>query len=217
MADADPGGEAGGAGDAGVLDAAFGHPAVEGIDRAGERLAASTRGTAPVDRALYLLSEAGNHSILWHGLNAVDAVIGAATAGAVAGGDPAHRTRVRAAHRRRALRRSAVLGLEQALVNGVVKSAFRRTRPGHVEDHPHELRTPRTSSFPSGHASAGACAATLLSRDLGAAPVWWGLASAVAWSRIHVGAHHTSDVAGGAAIGTLAAVVAGRLWPPPLD
>jgi undecaprenyl-diphosphatase len=108
-----------------------------------------------------------------------------------------------------------VLGAEQALVNGVVKTAFRRVRPDHVEDHPHDLRTPMTSSFPSGHASAGACAAVLLSHDLGAPVLWWALASAVAWSRIHVGAHHTSDVIGGAVLGAALATVAGRAWPPP--
>jgi undecaprenyl-diphosphatase len=175
----------------------FSHPAVAGMDAAVDRLAAALRGRAAPDRVLYALSQAGNHSLVWHGINAVDALVGGPV------------------HRRRALRRSVVLAIEQGVVNGPIKSVFRRDRPGHVEDHPHQLRRPATSSFPSGHASAGACATVLLARDLGAGPAWAGLAAAVAWSRIHVGAHHASDVAGGAVIGTVLALVADRAWPPP--
>lgn len=183
----------------------FGHPAVRAVDALGERIARSTRGIPRVDRALYTLSEAGNHSAIWHGINLVDATVGAALAGA-AGGDAARR-------RRNALRRSAVLLTEQIVVNGVVKSQFRRVRPATVDDHPHDLRTPRTSSFPSGHASAGACSATMLSADLGAAPVWWALAAGVAWSRVHVGAHHASDVLGGITVGRVVGRVALAVWP----
>lgn len=150
---------------------------------------------------MYGLSQAANHSILWHGINAVDALVGGAVAGP--------------AHRRRALRRSVVLAVEQAAVNGPIKSLFRRDRPEHVTDHPHGLRVPMTSSFPSGHASAGACAAVLLSRDLGVAPLWWALAGTVAWSRVHVGVHHASDLAGGAVVGTSLGRLAGAVWPPP--
>lgn len=179
----------------------FDHPAVVGIDRATDAAVGRLRGHAGADRVLYGLSQAANHSLLWHAINLVDAVVG----GAAAGSD----------HARRALRRSVILGVEQALVNGPIKLAFRRSRPSTVDDHPHDLRTPSTSSFPSGHASAAACATVLLARDLGAAPAWAGLAAAVAWSRVHVGAHHASDVAGGAVLGASLAVAAGRLWPPP--
>ena len=177
-------------------DRGFDHPAVAGADRATDAVADRLRGRPVPDRVLYALSQAANHSLLWHGINLADAV-------------------VRPAHRRMALRRSAILVAEQALVNGPIKTVFRRERPVHVQDHPHDLRTPSTSSFPSGHASAGACATVLLSRDLGLAPRWAGLAVVVAWSRIHVGAHHASDVAGGAAIGAALGLAAGRMWPPP--
>jgi len=167
-------------------------PLIRSVDSRADALAATLRGNVVVDRVMYALSQAANHSLLWHGINAVDA----------ASGGPERR--------RRAVRRSLVLACEQALVNGPVKSLFRRDRPDHVTDHPHDLRTPLTSSFPSGHASAATCAATMLSHDLHAAPLWWGLASAVAWSRVHVGAHHASDLLGGALIGGAAgsAVVA---------
>ena len=167
---------------------------VRGLDRAAARVADRARGRG-FDRAVYLLSESANHSMLWHGINLVDAVVG--------GPD----------HRRRAVRRSVIVAVEQAVVNGPVKSLVARERPDERDDHPHALRSPRTSSFPSGHASAAACSATLLSRDLGAAPLWWALAGAVAWTRVHVGVHHARDVAAGIALGRTLARVAAVVWP----
>jgi membrane-associated phospholipid phosphatase len=167
------------------------------FDAAAERVAAAARDARSVNRVMYALSEAGNHSVVWHAINAADALIGGADG------------------RRRALRRSAVLVGEQALVNLGVKQLFRRVRPAVVKAHPHALRTPRTSSFPSGHASAGACAAVLLTRDHGAGPVWWSMAAVISWSRVHVGAHHASDVVGGAVVGAALGRAASRLWPTP--
>ncbi|MHB1137661.1 MAG: phosphatase PAP2 family protein [Microthrixaceae bacterium] len=173
-------------------------PPVVALDQRAVELASAWRGTAAVDRVLYGLSQAANHSALWHGINLVDALTG-------------DRTR-----RRRAVRRSVVIATEQALVNGPVKMIARRDRPAARTDHPHGLRVPRTSSFPSGHASAATCAASMLSTDLGMAPVWWSLAGAVAWSRVHVGVHHASDVIAGVAVGRLVADAAGKVWPPPV-
>lgn len=170
-------------------------PAVVALDRKAVELAVSLRGSATLDRLLYGLSEAGNHSTLWHSINVIDAVTG-------------DRTR-----RRRAVRRSVIIATEQAILNGPVKLIARRERPVALDHHPHDLRVPRSSSFPSGHASAATCAATLLSRDLGFAPVWWSLAAAMAWSRVHVGVHHASDVVAGVAAGRLMAETAGRVWP----
>ena len=166
------------------------------VDAVAARVAVASRERG-LDRGVYLLSQAANHSLLWHGINVADAVLGGAQ------------------HRRRALRRSVVLALEQAVVNGPVKSSVSRDRPGTRDDHPHRLRAPRTSSFPSGHASAAACAATLLTRDLGWGPVWWSLGAVVAWSRIHVGVHHASDVLAGLVLGRSLAQLAATGWPPP--
>lgn len=174
------------------------HHRIRRLDGAAAALAGQARGRG-ADRAVYLLSQAANHSMLWHGINLVDAATG--------GPD----------RRRRAIRRSIVVAAEQALVNGPVKMVVARDRPDAHDEHPHALRTPRTSSFPSGHASAGACAATLLSRDLGHAPLWWALALAVGWTRVHVGVHHGSDVVAGLALGRLLGLAAGSAWPPPPD
>lgn len=173
---------------------------VRRFDRTTERWASLLRRRPSVDRVAYALSELGNHSTVWHAINAADAVFGPAISGD-------------ARRRPRAVRRSVIQGIEQAIVNGPTKMLFRRERPIPLDDHPHDLRTPRTSSFPSGHASAGGCAATLLTRDLGHGPAWFTLAGFIGWSRVHVGVHHPSDVVGGMLIGVGLASVAERLWP----
>jgi undecaprenyl-diphosphatase len=174
---------------------AIDHPVTRRIDERIARRVQERRGANPwVDRSAYALSQAANHSVLWHGINAADALVGGTE------------------RRRAALRRSIILGVEQAVVNGPLKSTIQRDRPI-AGPHEHPLRTPVTSSFPSGHASAGACAATLLSRDLGLAPLWWGLAAGVAWSRVHVGVHHASDVVAGAVVGRTLARLAALIWP----
>lgn len=169
--------------------------AVQSLDRSADRLADGLRGNKPADTAMYALSELANHSVLWHGINAVDAIVG--------GPD----------HRKAAFRRSAILAMEQALVNGLVKSLVGRNRPVSDVVSPHRLRKPRTSSFPSGHASAGACAATLLAQDLGGAPIWWTAALTVSWSRIHVRVHYMSDILAGLVVGRALALAVSKLWP----
>lgn len=171
---------------------------VEG--RIGHMLA-RLRGNPAIDRAAYCISEAANHSGLWHAINLIDLLAGLV-----------RRDPLRC---RRALRRSTVQGIEQALVNGPVKSLVRRQRPAEDLSHPHRLRVPVTSSFPSGHASAGACSAELLAADMGHRAAWWSLAILVGWSRVHVGVHHPSDVLAGWLLGAGAAHTARRFWPPP--
>ena len=105
---------------------------------------------------------------------------------------------------------STALGVESALVNGPVKSMFRRSRPVQDVPRPHHLRQPKTSSFPSGHASAAMVAAALLSRHTGGA-AWYAVGAVVATSRIHVRIHHASDVAGGVVIGVALGAIARRV------
>lgn len=181
------------------MNGVFQSPAVRRLDDWGERAALPLRQVKGADRAMYLLSEAANHSMLWHSINAIDALSGGRQ------------------RRRAAVRRSVILAVEQGLINGPVKMLISRERPAGPEERAHELRTPLTSSFPSGHASAAACAATLMSRDHGYAPLWWGAALVVSWSRVHVGIHHPSDVVAGLVAGSSLARSAQRFWPSPMD
>lgn len=174
-----------------------GRAAVERFDRRVDDAFDAVRGRKAVDRAMYALSELGDFSLIWHIASAAIAV----------GGGPRGE--------RRALRLSSALAVESVLVNGVLKSVTRRTRPEVVTDRPHTLRTPRTSSFPSGHASSAACASVLLCE--GAGPLeqvaWTSLAALVAASRVHVRIHHASDVVGGVVVGTALGIAIRRRWP----
>ena len=68
---------------------------------------------------------------------------------------------------RDAARFSAVMGVESLIVNQGIKRIFGRVRPATAADNTTDrhLRQPITSSFPSGHASAAFCAASVLARS----------------------------------------------------
>lgn len=153
------------------------------------------RGHPAVDRLMYSVTELADFSLLWHLMGAARGL----------------RSDRGAAE---AVRLSVVLAVESTLVNGGLKSLFRRERPVPEFERPHHLRMPVTTSFPSGHASAAMCAATLLAegRSRPAQVAWFALGGLVATSRVHVKIHHASDVLGGAAVGLVVGQVARRLW-----
>jgi membrane-associated phospholipid phosphatase len=100
------------------------------------------------------------------------------------------------------MRMGIALALESLVVNQGIKRLFRRQRPDRDDQTTHAMRKPLTSSFPSGHATSAATAAVLLGETLPVpAPVVWGAAGVVAASRVHVRAHHASDVLGGVVVG----------------
>lgn len=98
---------------------------------------------------------------------------------------------------------AGLLGAESLVVNQGVKRVFGRQRPTVAGDPRLRVRRPLTSSFPSGHASAAAFAATVLTGWDGrrSAPLWWGVAATVAASRVYVRIHHASDIVAGMAAG----------------
>jgi undecaprenyl-diphosphatase len=154
---------------------------------------AHLRGKRALDVVMYAASAAGDHSMVWLALAGVEGW--------------------RAGQAGRAmLRAGAALGAESVLVNGLVKLAFRRGRPDSTRPRPLPLRIPRTSSFPSGHASAAFFAAALL-RDGAPAPLVYLAAVTVASSRVHVGMHHASDVIAGAAVGAALGELVRHLFP----
>ena len=154
------------------------------------------RGHPHLDRLMYTASELGDFSLIWHLTSA---------------------TRALAPDRQlvHAVRVAAVLGVESALVNGPVKSLFRRHRPAWEQERPRKLRRPRTSSFPSGHASAAMTAAGVLAQNDPLWPLYYAIGAVVASSRVYVKIHHPSDVVAGALLGLALARVARRVWPLP--
>lgn len=164
------------------------------FDTAVERAFDAVRGKPLVDRVFYTASELGNHSLIWHLL---------ATAQGLRRGDDLAGT----------VRLVTIMGIESAIVNGPVKSMFRRQRPVHEGPRPFRLRQPRTSSFPSGHASAAAVFAVVASEDDPLAPAYVALATLVGASRVHVRIHHPSDVLGGAVLGTALGLALRAWWP----
>jgi undecaprenyl-diphosphatase len=171
------------------------HLAVERFDQVVNGWANVLRGRPVADRVFYTLSSWGDHSMIW-----VTAGIGRALLDdeiTVAG----------------LLKFPIEIGLESALVNGPIKMAFRRERPVHDGPRPHALRRPRTSSFPSGHASAGMFAAMVYTQGRRHRWPWFVLAGLVGWSRVHVRIHHPSDVVGGAIIGLALGAVACSVAP----
>jgi len=152
------------------------------------------RGNAAADRFFYTASELGDFSLIWHLI---------ATTKGLRNGDDLEG----------ALRISGALALESVLVNGLIKSLFRRKRPVTDVPRPHRLRTPRSSSFPSGHASAATVFAIMAAEGDRLAPLYAVAAASVAASRIHVRIHHASDVVGGVVVGA-ALGTAMRRWLP---
>lgn len=151
------------------------------------------RGNPALDRLFYTASTVGDFSAIWHLINLV-------------------RLAAAADGRARFLRLASALAIESLLVNQVIKRAFRRERPEPPSDSGHHLRMPSTSSFPSGHASSAAMAATLLSQRSKLSPAYALIASVVATSRLHVRIHHASDVVAGALVGRSLASIYKRAW-----
>jgi undecaprenyl-diphosphatase len=155
---------------------------IAAFDAAADAWFEQLRGHPVYDRVLYGASALGDFSLLWHLAGAVEGLRG---------------------DERKAVTLAAALGIESVLVNGVVKSCFNRDRPVWDQHRHRSIRKPRSSSFPSGHATSAFMAATVLGTGRPAATkaAWYGVATVVAASRVHVKIHHASDVVGGVAIG----------------
>ena len=102
-----------------------------------------------------------------------------------------------------------------AKTNGPIKLAFRRIRPPSAPPGPlpYGMHRPRTSAFPSGHATSAFMAATLLSEG-SATSAYWELAVLVAASRVYVRMHHASDAVAGTLLGLAFGQIAKRVLTP---
>ena len=142
------------------------------------------------DRIASVASFLGDHGLIWF-------LIGVA------------RARRPGSRRKNALRALLYSGTVVPLVNSAMKASVARVRPERSESTGPYVRIPRTASFPSGHALAAWCSATLLSKGDPLAPVYYSVAAVISLSRIHLRLHHFTDVIGGA-VGGLALGILGR-------
>ena len=169
---------------------------VASFDKKVDRAFDGLRGQAAVDRVFYAASELGDYSLLW------------AMLGCLRGLRSERDWKA-------ALRMGGGLAAESFLVNAVIKSFFQRTRPPSEVHRPLNVRRPRTSSFPSGHATSAFVAAILLSEGDRVWPLYYVLAVIVASSRVYTKMHHASDVVAGIAVGGALGVAGRRLLPLP--
>ncbi len=158
------------------------------LDDALDAAFARWRGRPGADTAAAVVSNLGDYGFIW------------ALAAAAKG-------RRRGPARRRAWRALALAGVTSFGVNALAKALVRRQRPPRAlrlagtDTLP--VRSPSSSSFPSGHTLAAFCTAVVLAEGPVEAAAYLGLAAAVGASRVHLEAHHGSDVLGGALIGAL--------------
>jgi undecaprenyl-diphosphatase len=167
------------------------------LDRAAHDRTTARRLGPRADAALVRLSTAANRSRLW-------CVVGAGLALTGSRG------------RRAALRGLGSVVVASALANLLGKVVFGGARPDATAlPWVRRLaRQPTSGSFPSGHGASAAAFATGVALEWPAAgAVVAPVAGAVAYSRLHVGAHWASDVVAGAALGAGVALVGRRLVP----
>jgi membrane-associated phospholipid phosphatase len=150
----------------------------EAVDAAFEPL----RGHPAADRAAAVVSNLADYGLVW--------VLLAGLKGRRAGPG-----------RRRAVVALATAGFSSLAVSRIVKAAVERQRPDEHLDA--AVRAPSSSSFPSGHTLAAFCTAFVLGDSDGGTTLNVAFATAVAASRVHLRAHHPTDVIGGAAIGSV--------------
>ena len=170
--------------------------AVDRFDHMVDQFFDRFRGTEPTDRIIYALTELGDFGLIW--------VLLAFLRGLKSEEDA-----------RAAWRLTAVLAAESVIINGIVKTQFKRERPVIQEARPHRLRIPLSTSFPSGHSSTAMVAGVLLAQKSSTPTkvALFSLGGLVAVSRIHVRIHHASDVAGGLAVGLGLGAIARAAFP----
>ncbi len=163
---------------------------VDALDDRVDRLFEPFRGNPSIDAAAKVITGLGDHGVLWTGI-------------------AAWRGRRSGPTRRAAIRSLGVAGVSSSLLNAGIKRVVGRERPDtsdlRLSDAGVPVRAPKTSSFPSGHTLAAFCSAAVLSRpgDRRGNAALYAAASLIGVSRIHLRAHHASDVVGGVVIGTV--------------
>lgn len=156
------------------------------FDSTGDKVFEPLRKNAVSQRVFSMASTVGDFSVVWHVIGLLCAITSVISF-------------------RETLSLSVALGCESLIVNQGLKRIFRRDRPTVSGDERFDIRTPSTSSFPSGHASSATCAAIILTSFTGMplAIVWILVGVVVALSRVVVRIHHLSDILGGLVAGAV--------------
>jgi undecaprenyl-diphosphatase len=156
------------------------------IDAAVDSAFAPLRGKPRVDRAAAALSNLSDYGLIWVLIGLI-------------------KIRRKGPERRRAFVALGAAGFSSLIASRLVKQAVDRERP---DDHLEAgVRAPRSSSFPSGHTTAAFCTAIVLPESDTARTAAVSFAGAVAASRVHLRAHHPTDVIGGAVLGSVLGLV----------
>lgn len=100
--------------------------------------------------------------------------------------------------------------ISSILGEGILKHLIQRPRPnGEINGITMLISKPITYSFPSGHTSSSFAAALVLSRYFKKFSwIFWGLAVAIAFSRLYLYVHFPSDILGGAILGLISGGIA---------
>lgn len=155
------------------------------IDQAGERAVGTLRGKQWADTGAAVASNVSDYGYVWIAL-------------------AVWKARRPGPGRRRAVLALAGAGVASYGVNKMAKRLVGRSRPqggGAAGSGRLAVRRPKSSSFPSGHTLAAFCTAMVLTEGPIETAGALGFAAVVAASRVHLEAHHASDVVGGALIG----------------
>ena len=155
------------------------------FDETADRLVSRWRGRPALDTAALVISNLSDYGVIWVLLALWKAR--------------------RPSSRRRAVAALAISGVASYGVNAGIKALVRRERPEGIHELGRQqvvpVRRPSSSSFPSGHTLAAFATAAMLPEGGPQGAACLGFAGAVAAARIHLRAHHASDVIGGAVIG----------------
>jgi decaprenylphosphoryl-5-phosphoribose phosphatase len=155
--------------------------AFNALDLALYRRVRSLAHTPQIVRWVRRYSQLGEHGAVWLGLGLAGAAV-----------DRSQRPRW--------LRATGTVGAAY-LISTSIKVAIGRQRPV-VDDLPHLMVTPTGLSFPSSHSTSSFAAAQAFGPLLPRGPLL-GAAAGMAFSRLYLGVHYPSDVAAGAALGTV--------------
>ncbi len=157
--------------------------AIGRVDRAGMRALRRQARSRRATRVIRTYSHLGEHGAAWVAIGLTGAALD---------------------RRRRDEWLGGLVGVGAAyLVNTSVKQVARRPRP-QFDDLPPLIPTPGPLSFPSSHSASSAAAFVGYRTLLPTGPLAIA-ASTMAISRVYLGVHYPSDIAAGAALGTLIA------------